>query len=453
MVILLLAGLQALPHEIKEAAKVDGATGWQSFWEITFPLMLPVSITAVVLRTIFELKLADIVINVTAGGPGGATDTISSFVYREYRDRSNVGYGDDGGRGLSRHNHRLHHTHPECGQPLHAENDMRRRGQDGELAMTVDAAAEATALAERDDAVAPRSLLRDFGAHRDLRAADRLDHYRALPHLLDPFDLDQARTRRHPGPSHSGDRLHAGLEGMAVARACRPTPSSPPPTSARSSSRNSSTASSARSARLCLRVVIGSLAAYGLSRFDYKFGPWRNKDISFFFISQLILPPVVLALPFLVLYKELALLDTRIGLILIYTLMVMPIVIWVMRDQFDSIPMEMEQAALVDGCTIWGAFLRIVLPIALPGHGRGFHPLAGPLLERIFLRFAPYQLRRADPAGHGGEPDGIAGDQLVDDRRARDGGDHAASAHRHFPRALHRHGLDCRIREVGSAII
>ena len=92
IVIMLLAGLQALPHEVKEAAKVDGANGWQTFWGITFPLMLPVSLTAVVLRIIFELKLADIVINVTAGGPGGATDTISSFIYREYRDRSNVGY-------------------------------------------------------------------------------------------------------------------------------------------------------------------------------------------------------------------------------------------------------------------------------------------------------------------------------------------------------------------------
>jgi multiple sugar transport system permease protein len=93
IMILLLAGLQALPAEVLEAAKVDGATGWQSFWKITFPLMLPVSLTAVVLRIIFELKLADIVINVTAGGPGGATDTVSSFIYREYRDRSNVGYG------------------------------------------------------------------------------------------------------------------------------------------------------------------------------------------------------------------------------------------------------------------------------------------------------------------------------------------------------------------------
>jgi multiple sugar transport system permease protein len=92
MIIMLLAGLQALPVDVKEAAKVDGATAWQAFWGVTFPLMLPVSVTAVVLRVIFELKLADIVINVTSGGPGGATDTISSFVYREYRDRSNVGY-------------------------------------------------------------------------------------------------------------------------------------------------------------------------------------------------------------------------------------------------------------------------------------------------------------------------------------------------------------------------
>lgn len=119
-------------------------------------------------------------------------------------------------------------------------------------------------------------------------------------------------------------------------------------------------------------VVIGALAAYGLSRFDYKFGPWRNKDISFFFLSQLILPPVVLALPFLILYKELALLDTKIGLVLIYTLMVLPIVIWIMRDQFSAIPVELEQAAYVDGATTWSAFLRIVLPIALPGMAAAF---------------------------------------------------------------------------------
>ena len=93
MMIMLLAGLQALPGEVIEASKVDGATGWQSFKEVIFPLMLPVSVTAIVIRIIFKLKLADIIINVTSGGPGGATDSVTSFIFREYRDRSNVGYG------------------------------------------------------------------------------------------------------------------------------------------------------------------------------------------------------------------------------------------------------------------------------------------------------------------------------------------------------------------------
>lgn len=116
-----------------------------------------------------------------------------------------------------------------------------------------------------------------------------------------------------------------------------------------------------------LALILGSTAAYGLSRYSYKWKIWKNRDISFFFVSQLILPPVVLAMPFLVLYKELVLLDSMIGLILIYTLSVLPIVIWIMKDQFDTIPQELEQAALVDGCSAWGAFFRIIMPIALPG--------------------------------------------------------------------------------------
>jgi multiple sugar transport system permease protein len=93
MMIMLLAGLQALPKEIMEASKVDGASGWQAFWGIVFPLMLPISLTTIVIRIIFKLKIADIIINVTSGGPGGATDSVTSFIFREYRDRSNVGYG------------------------------------------------------------------------------------------------------------------------------------------------------------------------------------------------------------------------------------------------------------------------------------------------------------------------------------------------------------------------
>jgi len=93
MMIMILAGLQAIPKEVQEAARVDGASPFQTFREVIFPLMLPISITTVLIRIIFKLKLADIIITVTSGGPGGATDSVTSFIFREYRDRSNVGYG------------------------------------------------------------------------------------------------------------------------------------------------------------------------------------------------------------------------------------------------------------------------------------------------------------------------------------------------------------------------
>jgi multiple sugar transport system permease protein len=90
--VLLLAGLQGIPGEVLESAKIDGASAWQTFRHMIFPLMLPVSLTAIILRVIFELKLIDVVRIVTGGGPGSATDTVSLFIYREGIQKTNVGY-------------------------------------------------------------------------------------------------------------------------------------------------------------------------------------------------------------------------------------------------------------------------------------------------------------------------------------------------------------------------
>jgi multiple sugar transport system permease protein len=92
MMVLLLAGLQGIPGEILESARIDGASSWQTFRHMIFPLMLPISLTAIILRVIFELKLIDVVRVVTDGGPGGATDTVSLFIYREGIQKTNVGY-------------------------------------------------------------------------------------------------------------------------------------------------------------------------------------------------------------------------------------------------------------------------------------------------------------------------------------------------------------------------
>lgn len=92
MFVLLLAGLQALPPEVMEAARIDGAGRWQSFRDMIFPLLLPVSLTAVVLRTIFEFKVIDIILVVTGGGPGNATETLTTYIYRRGVQNIDVGY-------------------------------------------------------------------------------------------------------------------------------------------------------------------------------------------------------------------------------------------------------------------------------------------------------------------------------------------------------------------------
>lgn len=114
-------------------------------------------------------------------------------------------------------------------------------------------------------------------------------------------------------------------------------------------------------------TILGALAGYGLTRFRYRFGRFRNDDIAFFFISQRMLPPVAIVFPFLLMYRFLGLLDSVYGLMLAYTLFNLPLSVWVMREAFRSLSIDIEESALVDGCSRLGIFLRIALPLAAPG--------------------------------------------------------------------------------------
>lgn len=80
-ILILLAGLQGLPKELYDAAKVDGASGWQSFRHITFPLLIPLSVTAILIRMLEAFKVLDIIRVVTGGGPGNSTESITLFAY------------------------------------------------------------------------------------------------------------------------------------------------------------------------------------------------------------------------------------------------------------------------------------------------------------------------------------------------------------------------------------
>ena len=118
-----------------------------------------------------------------------------------------------------------------------------------------------------------------------------------------------------------------------------------------------------------LAVAIGSLAGYVLTRFSYRVPvlKWRNPDISFWIISQRMLPPVVVVLPFLIMYRFVGLVDTYLGMILAYTVFNLPFAVWIMRDFFASLPVELEESALIEGASRLKAFRLIVLPLATPG--------------------------------------------------------------------------------------
>jgi multiple sugar transport system permease protein len=164
-----------------------------------------------------------------------------------------------------------------------------------------------------------------------------------------------------------------------------------------------------------LALVLGTGAAYGLTRFHYhpRLGailsfigclilaifaitlgvPWQiavivalvlcilllqtigkrfkrsmaNNDIAFWLISQRMLPPVAVVIPIYVLFQRLSLLDTRAALIITYLAVNLPIVVWLMRDYFLTIPLELEECAAIDGASRYRTFWSIVLPLATPG--------------------------------------------------------------------------------------
>jgi multiple sugar transport system permease protein len=118
-----------------------------------------------------------------------------------------------------------------------------------------------------------------------------------------------------------------------------------------------------------LSVIVGAMAGYGLSRFRYywRWLGWRNDNIAYWIISQRFLPPALFVVPFLMIYSAFNLIDTYVGLILVYTMINIPFAIWIMRDFFDTLPVDLEESARVDGATRWQAFLRIVFPLSTPG--------------------------------------------------------------------------------------
>jgi multiple sugar transport system permease protein len=112
---------------------------------------------------------------------------------------------------------------------------------------------------------------------------------------------------------------------------------------------------------ICL--TIGTLAAYSFSRYRFR---GRGKLLIFYLVIRMF-PVVLMIIPLFVMMRNLGLLDSRFGLALAYTTFLLPLCIWMLKGFFDAIPLELEEAARIDGCTRLGALVRIVLPLARSG--------------------------------------------------------------------------------------
>jgi len=114
-----------------------------------------------------------------------------------------------------------------------------------------------------------------------------------------------------------------------------------------------------------LATMLGTMAGYGLARFQfYKI---KNPDITIWFLSQRVLPPVVVAIPFFLLARQFNALDKVSTLIVLNTTFNLPFAVIIMSQLFKELPIELEQAAMVDGYSRIGAFLKVALPLSTPG--------------------------------------------------------------------------------------
>jgi multiple sugar transport system permease protein len=112
-----------------------------------------------------------------------------------------------------------------------------------------------------------------------------------------------------------------------------------------------------------LSVLLGVTAAYAFSRFRVR----GKDDLLFFILSTRMMPPIAVAIPIYLMYRELGLSDTRLGMILLYTAVNVSLAVWLLKGFIDEIPREYEEAALVDGYTRLQAFRKVVLPQATTG--------------------------------------------------------------------------------------
>lgn len=364
--LLLLAGLQSLPTNLYNAAKIDGASAWQRFWKITLPWLRPMLLLVVILNTINALMTFDLIYVLTQGGPGEATTVVSWLGYITFFNFARYGEGTAILYILSL---------ISLVMAVVYFGILNRRQKPAPELAGVDAVAKFDAAAWAAPATPrPRPEIREplippkaakvlqrvllYAAAIAIAIWSLLPFYVMLNASLSTTDGILSRPPSwFPNPI-TLENYRAAIGGEQVKGSTGPNIQAQ---AIMISMKNSVIVAVAVT---LVNLLIGGPAGYAFSRYQQ----YRGVNTAFWLLMLTrMIPALTLAAPFFMIFRQVGLIDTKTGLVIALTSVILPLTVWILKGYFDTLPPNLEKAATVDGCNRFQAFQRVVIPVAVPG--------------------------------------------------------------------------------------
>lgn len=367
--LLLLAGLQSIPNNLYNAARIDGAGAFHRFWRITFPWLRPMLLLVVILNTINAVMTFDLIYVVTQGGPGEATTVLSWLGFITFFNFAKYGEGTAILYILSLISLLLAVVY------FRLLAGRERGGRAAEVAMPSDRRSMATLSSWRVDREISKPRVRTpLVPPRVMKRLRRVGLYAAVALIalwsLGPFyvllnaSLSPTEAILSQPPSWFPHPITFGNYHDVIFGEEVKTEGGGSSVQGRAILLSMKNSAIVAVATTLINLLIGAPAGYAFARY----ARFRFASISLWvlMITRMV-PSLTLAVPFFMIFRRFGLVDTKLGLVIAMSSVILPLSIWVMKGYFETLPANMERAALVDGATRFQSFRRIVLPIAVPG--------------------------------------------------------------------------------------